>query len=130
MSEQSANPTNELAKERNREAAERTLTSLIQNCVSLIAFGIAVDTIGTAANRAFWPFSPRSEGHSVPYTALAAIGVGVILLVLAISVHRAESSGLERGRTKVELERLSQLSAGIVILFGIVAASLLFLKIK
>lgn len=30
--------TNELAKERNRVAAERTLTSWIQNCLILITF--------------------------------------------------------------------------------------------
>ena len=34
--------TNELAKERNRAAAERTMTTWIQNCLTLIGFGFAI----------------------------------------------------------------------------------------
>ena len=35
-------PTNELAKERNRAAAERTMTTWIQNCLGLFGFGLAL----------------------------------------------------------------------------------------
>jgi putative membrane protein len=53
MSEQppSVNITNELAKERNREAAERTLMAWIRTSLSLISFGFGVDKIIGAINR-------------------------------------------------------------------------------
>ncbi|MFM7169470.1 MAG: YidH family protein, partial [Cyanobium sp.] len=41
----SVNVTNELAKERNREAAERTLMAWIRTSLSLISFGFGVDKI-------------------------------------------------------------------------------------
>jgi putative membrane protein len=37
--------TNELAKERNRAAAERTMNSWIGNCLGLIGVGVAFDQI-------------------------------------------------------------------------------------
>ncbi|WP_026736336.1 DUF202 domain-containing protein [Fischerella sp. PCC 9605] len=49
-SQKSTTASNELAKQRNRAAAERTLTSWIHNCLSVIGFGIAFDRIFNALN--------------------------------------------------------------------------------
>ena len=42
------NLTNELAKQRNRGAAERTLMAWIRTCLSLISFGFGLDKIVSA----------------------------------------------------------------------------------
>ena len=44
--------TNELAKERNREAAERTFMAWIHTSISLIGFGFGIDAIVEALNQA------------------------------------------------------------------------------
>ena len=45
------NLTNELAKQRNRDAAERTLMAWIRTCLSLISFGFGLDKIVEAIDR-------------------------------------------------------------------------------
>ncbi|HMD01750.1 MAG TPA: DUF202 domain-containing protein [Candidatus Baltobacteraceae bacterium] len=114
-SENPTSATTELAKERNRAATERTLTSWIQNSLALIAFGLAFDRIISALIHA-----PASDGRAASFVSLGAIGLGVFLLLLAIAVHRNEQLSF----------RLSVLSAGAVILFGLVALVSLLLKIS
>lgn len=47
------NLNNELAKERNRTPAERTLMAWIRTCLSLISFGFGIDRILVAIHQAF-----------------------------------------------------------------------------
>ena len=44
---------NELAKERNRAAAERTINAWIGNCLSLIGTGVAIDQISRSLRQRF-----------------------------------------------------------------------------
>ena len=49
------NVANELAKERNREAAERTLMAWIRTALSLIGFGFGIGKLATYLDEAGLP---------------------------------------------------------------------------
>ena len=89
MAEQppSVNITNELAKERNREAAERTLMAWIRTSLSLISFGFGVDKIVGAINRSRLGSSARAD-LSVRLMAIAFILTGIGALAAATTQHK------------------------------------------
>lgn len=83
----SRNLTNELAKERNRDAAERTLMAWIRTCLSLISFGFGIDKIVTAlantrvGDDADVVFSARVIG-------VCFVGLGIVALAFATVEHQ------------------------------------------
>ncbi|MFI0401809.1 MAG: YidH family protein [Cyanobium sp.] len=83
----SVNITNELAKERNREAAERTLMAWIRTSLSLISFGFGVDKIVGAINRSRLGGSARAD-LSVRLMAIAFILTGIGALAAATVQHK------------------------------------------
>jgi putative membrane protein len=83
-SQQPTHITNELAKQRNRAAAERTLVSWIQNCLMLIGFGIAFDRIFNAVSQTFSGNDVVLNAQIAQIVGLSAIALGIFLLVLAI----------------------------------------------
>lgn len=83
----SVNVTNELAKERNREAAERTLMAWIRTSLSLISFGFGVDKIIGAINRSRFGGSARAD-LSVRLMAIAFILTGIGALAAATLQHK------------------------------------------
>lgn len=118
--------TNELAKERNRGAAERTLVSWIQNCVSLIGFGMAFERIVSAVDRTF-PHRDLLLSQLVGYlVGLSAIGLGVSMLLFAIFGYLAEIRTLEQGDGQSFHLFYSSL-VGAVVLFGLVTLFILYL---
>ena len=89
-------PTNQLAKERNRAAAERTLTSWIQNCLTLIGFGFAIDQIFIALEQKF-------PGENIFITmvltrviSLTLIGLSILLLMTAMVQYRVHVTAISK----------------------------------
>jgi putative membrane protein len=111
--------TNELAKERNREAAERTLTSWIQNCLSLIGFGIAFARIFSAINRSFPKNSLLVNIRLTHIIGLNAIAIGVFLLIIAVLTYLTEIKSIPNNDYPLPRFFYATLM-GSVILFGFV----------
>lgn len=89
------NLTNELAKERNRAAAERTLMAWIRTSLALISFGFGVDKVIGAINRSRWGSSARAD-LSVRLMAIAFLLTGIGSLAAATVQHRRILQRLRR----------------------------------
>ncbi len=120
--------TNELAKERNRAAAERTLTSWIQNSISLIGFAVAFDQIILALQQTF----PRQNwtiivtlGHIL---GLSLIILGIGLLILAMVQNYISVKSIERDDYILMPSRSLNIIVGsAIILFGVATLIKVFL---
>ncbi|BAZ65602.1 MAG: DUF202 domain-containing protein [Pelatocladus maniniholoensis HA4357-MV3] len=127
-SQKPTNTTNELAKERNRAAAERTLTSWIQNCLSLIGFGIAFDRIFNALNESISQHNPRIAMQLTHIIGLSAIALGIFLLILAMIGYLIKVKSLEQQEYSHKSTYIVNLSVFVVsvILFGLVTLVAVF----
>ncbi|MBD0337296.1 MAG: DUF202 domain-containing protein [Cyanobacteria bacterium Co-bin13] len=113
--------TNELAKERNRAAAERTLTAWIGNCLALIGFGIAFDQIYTGLNLPF-PVGLALSAHTIQALSLLFISIGLLLLVLALAQHRLAIQALEHEEyVRLPVSAVNRVVVAAVVLFGLVS---------
>ncbi|WAL61042.1 YidH family protein [Thermocoleostomius sinensis] len=124
--------TNELAKERNRAAAERTLMSWVQNCLSLIGFGIAFDRIFNAIDQTF-PNNDRILNTTLTaLIGLSAIAAGVILLILAIISYLQQIQGLGQANFPYQTPHsrsLLTLIATSIMLFGTIAIVAILIRL-
>lgn len=122
--------TNELAKERNRAAAERTLTSWIQNCLSLIGFGIAFDRIFNAISQSFPNNNLIFNTSLTTLIGLSAIAAGILLLILAIVSYLAQIQSLGQTNFPYRSPQSRFLSTVIsisIILFGVITIVAVFI---
>ena len=76
-----ASLTNELARERNREAADRTLLAWIRTSLALISFGFGIERIGQAA--------VDLDGKLVGFSVLKTRIAGAVLVALGIAATAA-----------------------------------------
>lgn len=90
------NPTNELAKERNRAAAERTINAWLGICLSLIGFGIAFDQIFYGLRRRFPAMEPAITQETATLIGMGFVGLGLGLLSIALIQHRLAIKSVER----------------------------------
>ena len=91
-------PTNintELAKERNRAAAERTLMAWIRTCLSLISFGFGIERLISILEKTRIK-SDIDPIHLSRILGLAFICIGTGAMMLAALDHRRELRRIRR----------------------------------
>ena len=121
------NLTDHLARQRNRDAAERTLMAWIRTCLSLISFGFGLDKIVAAINGRF------GDGHghvefSVRLIAIAFILTGVAAMLAATEQHRRNLRRLLREDfTYRDGPSIAGSTAVMISLIGLAALGLLLL---
>ena len=125
MSAQMSNTSTELAKTRNRAAAERTTLAWIRTALALISFGFGLDKIISAIRNAGGDGN-TSQDVGVQLMSMGFIGVGIFTLLIAMRQHKRE---LIRLRSDPYLYRdepsLSIATATAVLVIGVLAYLLL-----
>jgi putative membrane protein len=126
-SQQPTNITNELAKQRNRAAAERTLIGWIQNCLTLIGFGIAFDRIFSAVNQTFASNDTALNAQIAQIIGLGAIALGIFLLVLAIISYTKDVQSISQADYLYQPIHTSTIFViTAIVLFGLIAIVAIF----
>jgi putative membrane protein len=121
----SVNVTNELAKERNRAAAERTLMAWIRTSLSLISFGFGLDKVIAAINSRGGLDRPTQLG--VLAISVAFVLTGCLSMGGAIWQHRRVLRRLRREEFTYREEPSIALATAVLLgLIGIAALVLLF----
>lgn len=124
---QPVNLTNELARQRNRDAAERTLMAWVRTSLSLISFGFGLDKIVGAIDRVSGTPGPRS---GVVAVAVAFIFTGILSLAVATQQHLRELRRLSRADyVYVESPRLAAATATLISLIGVMAMTILIVGV-
>jgi putative membrane protein len=124
---QAYNLNNELAKERTRAAADRTLMAWIRTALSLIGFGFGIPTIVRTIE------STRVAEHIDPHrfstiVGLSFIGVGIFGMAAALKEHRDMMKRLLRDRYTYESSNTAEIVGVALLLIG--AISFLGVAIK
>jgi putative membrane protein len=87
--------TNELARERNREAADRTLLAWIRTSLAMISLGFGIERLGQAA----LSLDGRGPGFSTTKTLLfggTLIALGMVATAGAMWEHRRMLDAIRR----------------------------------
>ncbi|MFM8378449.1 MAG: YidH family protein [Planctomycetia bacterium] len=95
MADQPVSLTNELARERNREAADRTLLAWIRTSLAMISLGFGIERLGQVAIA----FDGRMTGFSPLKTRLfgaALIALGIAATVAGMWEHRRVLDAVSR----------------------------------
>lgn len=126
MSPSSRPPTNtttELAKQRNRAAAERTLLAWIEPCLTLLGLGIAIDRIFAALLKVFPDGAPSMTEQISHVLGLSIIALGLGILALAIWQYKISTYFIQSENYILVSSRPTILAATTaVVLLGIVSA--------
>ncbi len=118
------NLTNELAKQRNRDAAERTLMAWIRTCLSLISFGFGLDKIIAAIDRALANRDVQAQ-RGVQLVAAAFVITGVLAMAGATVQYRRELRRLQHDDYVYrDSPQLAAATAVLITLIGMVALGL------
>ncbi|CAK6694300.1 MULTISPECIES: YidH family protein [unclassified Synechococcus] len=119
------NLNNELAKERNRAAAERTMMAWIRTCLSLISFGFGLDKIIGAINRSRFDGSAHAS-LSVRLVAIGFVLIGILAMAAATRQHLRTLKLIRRDDfVYVDQRSITVFTAIALTIIGIVAFALL-----
>ncbi|SBO41803.1 YidH family protein [Cyanobium sp. NIES-981] len=119
------NLNNELAKERNRAAAERTMMAWIRTCLSLISFGFGLDKIIGAINRSRFNDSYHA-GLSVRLMAMGFVLIGILAMAAATRQHMRTLKLIRRDDfVYVDQRSITVFTAIALTIIGVVAFVLL-----
>src|SRR5208283_446683 len=126
MSERSTakNVTNELAKERNRAAAERTLMAWIRTALSLIGFGFGIGKLAAYLD-ATGLHTSRDPVHASLIFGSSFIVVGIFGLLAAIVQHARILKRLSRPDFAYNAMRPIAMTVAVMLMligvFGLIA---------
>lgn len=87
--------SNELARERNREAADRTLLAWIRTSLAMISFGVGIERLGQAA----LDLDGKLLGFSVVKTRIAGatlVALGIAATLAGMWEHRHVLAAIAR----------------------------------
>lgn len=116
-------PTNiqaELAKERNRAAAERTLMAWIRTCLALISFGFGIDSVVGVVSST--QVSEAWQGIRLSrIVGLAFIALGIYAMLAAVIEHHQELSHIQR---EAEYRYRSRASLGLRVAISLIGIGL------
>ncbi len=119
------NLTNELAKQRNRDAAERTLMAWIRTCLSLISFGFGLDKI-VAAIKSQGDAVVGHAGLGVRLVSMAFVLTGMVAMASATLQHRRDLRRLNSDAFVYREQRsIATATAVSLTLIGAVALAML-----
>ena len=86
----------ELSKERNREAADRTLMAWIRTSLSLIGFGFGIDAIVQTLQKTALGNAPNLALNA-RILGLSFIAVALFVVIVAMAQYRLELRLLDSG---------------------------------
>lgn len=113
--------TNELARERNREAADRTLLAWIRTSLAMISLGFGIERLGQAAL--------SLDGKSAGFSPLKTQVFGTTLILLGIAAtlagmweHRGVLAAISREDYRyAERLRIARLMGWALVIVGAAA---------
>ncbi len=113
--------TNELARERNREAADRTLLAWIRTSLAMISFGFGIERLGQAA----LDLDGKLLGFSIVKTRVAGgtlVVLGIAATLAGMWEHRHVLAAIARSDYRyADRPAIARWMAGTLVVIGVAA---------